>query len=51
MAQLSSACIAMNTESKFVKAYNKGIKKTEYWEYVYEDAVDLIAKLPVRPLL
>jgi chaperonin GroEL (HSP60 family) len=28
------------------KAYSQGIPKTQYWEYVYEDARDLIAKLP-----
>jgi len=46
MAQFSSAIIACNTESKFKKAYEDGVKKSEYWEYAYEDSMDLIAKLP-----
>lgn len=46
MAQLASAVSALHSESKFVKAYQQGIPKTQYWEYVYEDAMDLIAKLP-----
>lgn len=28
------------------QAYQSGIPKKQYWEYVYEDAMDLIAKLP-----
>ncbi|CAH1395722.1 unnamed protein product [Nezara viridula] len=47
MSQLSAAITACNTESKFAEAYNRGIKKSEYWEYIYEDSMDLIAKLPV----
>lgn len=46
MAQLSIAVNAMESESMFAKAYEKGINKTEYWQYVYEDSIDLIAKLP-----
>ena len=32
MAQFSAAIAACNSESKFAKAYSKGVKKTEYWE-------------------
>lgn len=32
MAQLSSVLTVMSTDSKFKKAYQKGVKKTEYWE-------------------
>lgn len=46
MAQFSAAIAALHSESKFAKAYQDGIPKTKYWEYVYEDAMDLIAKLP-----
>jgi citrate synthase len=46
MAQLSAAVTACNSESKFAKAYSDGVKKTLYWESVYEDSMDLIAKLP-----
>lgn len=47
MSQLSSAITALNSESKFAKAYSEGVHKSKYWEYVYEDSIDLIAKLPV----
>merc|ERR1712050_247299 len=46
MSQFSAAITALNTESKFAKAYADGAKKTTYWEHCYEDAMDLIAKLP-----
>lgn len=32
MSQLSSVLTVMNTDSKFKKAYQKGIKKADYWE-------------------
>lgn len=47
MSQFSAAITALNSESKFAKAYSEGVKKAVYWEYVYEDSMDLIAKLPV----
>lgn len=47
MAQLACAVNALNHDSKFAKAYSEGVKKTKYWEYVFEDSMDLIAKLPV----
>ncbi|KAL0277176.1 UNVERIFIED_CONTAM: hypothetical protein PYX00_004542 [Menopon gallinae] len=47
MSQLSCAVVALNSESKFAKAYAGGVHKSKYWEYVYEDSMDLIAKLPV----
>ena len=46
MAQFSAAITACNSESKFVKAYNEGANKSTYWEYIYEDSLDMIAKLP-----
>lgn len=46
MSQFGAAITACNTESLFAKAYSEGVKKTLYWEYVYEDAIRLIAKLP-----
>ena len=47
MSQFSAAITALNSESKFAKAYSEGVHKSKYWEYVYEDSMDLIAKLPV----
>ncbi|XP_030566280.1 probable citrate synthase, mitochondrial isoform X1 [Drosophila novamexicana] len=47
MSQLSAAVVALNHDSKFAKAYSEGVHKSKYWEYAYEDSMDLIAKLPV----
>jgi len=47
MAQFSAAIAALNSESKFAKAYADGVHKTKYWESNFEDSMDLIAKLPV----
>lgn len=47
MSQFSAAVTALNSESKYAKAYADGVHKAKYWEYVYEDSMDLIAKLPV----
>ncbi len=46
MTQFTAAVLALGTESKFAKAYNDGISKKEYWSYVYEDTMTLIARLP-----
>ncbi len=46
MTQFTAAVLALQTESKFAKAYNEGISKKEYWDYVYEDTMTLIARLP-----
>ena len=46
MAQFSLAVTALEHESAFAKAYAKGMKKTDYWGYTFEDSMDLIAKLP-----
>lgn len=46
MTQFVVGIMALRTESEFVKAYARGISKSEYWEYTYEDAMNLIARLP-----
>jgi citrate synthase len=46
MTQFTAAVLALQTESKFAKAYADGISKKEYWSYVYEDTMTLIARLP-----
>lgn len=46
MSQFSAAVTALNSESKFARAYAEGVHKSKYWETTYEDAMDLIAKLP-----
>lgn len=46
MSQFCAAINGLQSESKFAKAYSNGVHKSKYWEYVYEDSMDLIAKLP-----
>jgi citrate synthase len=46
MTQFCTAILALQTESKFAKAYKEGISKKEHWSYVYEDTMTLIARLP-----
>jgi citrate synthase len=46
MTQFCAAILALQTESKFAKAYEEGISKKEHWSYVYEDTMTLIARLP-----
>ncbi|MGD0878564.1 MAG: citrate (Si)-synthase [Anaerolineales bacterium] len=47
MVLLSQAVLALQSGSKFAKAYHAGVKKDAYWESTLEDAMDLTAKLPV----
>jgi len=46
MTQFTAAILALQTESKFAKAYHDGISKKEHWDYIYEDTMTLIARLP-----
>ncbi|KAG8961026.1 citrate (Si)-synthase [Tulasnella sp. 419] len=46
MSQFSLAVTALNHGSAFAKAYQDGVSKKEYWGPTFEDAMDLIAKLP-----
>ena len=46
MTQLGMGVAALNHDSQFAAAYERGIKKTEYWTYALEDSLNLIAKLP-----
>jgi len=46
MTQLSSAILAMQTDSVFAKAYAEGTNKSLYWEHTYEDMLNLVARLP-----
>ncbi len=46
MAQFSVAINSMQTESVFTQRYAEGISKHDYWDPTYEDAMNLIAKLP-----
>ena len=36
----------MQPQSRFAQAYAKGFPKKDYWDPIYEDSMNLIAKLP-----
>jgi citrate synthase len=38
--------MALQTESNFARQYAKGMNKKDYWEAVFDDAMDMIARLP-----
>jgi citrate synthase len=46
MTQFVVAIMALQTESQFAKNYAKGMNKKDYWEAVFDDSMDLIARLP-----
>jgi len=46
MTQFSIAILTLRNESKFSEAYKSGVSKKDYWESVFEDSLNLIAKLP-----
>jgi len=47
MTQLSIGILAMQTDSIFASRYREGIAKTEMWEPVLDDAMNLLARLPL----
>lgn len=46
MSIFSAAILALGRESQFNQQYLAGISKMDYWEPTYEDAMNLLAKLP-----
>jgi citrate synthase len=46
MTMFSAAILSMQRESVFAKQYAQGISKFDYWDPTYEDAMNLLAKLP-----
>jgi len=46
MTMFVTGVMALQTESNFAKAYATGINKKDYWSPVFEDAMDLLARLP-----
>ena len=46
MTQFVVAVTAMQTESIFAQKYEEGMSKYDYWDPMYEDSMNLIAKLP-----
>src|SRR3954471_15268103 len=46
MTQFVVAVMALQTESQFAKRYAAGMNKKDYWDAVFDDSMDLIARLP-----
>ncbi len=46
MTLLSAAIVTLQRESVFVKRYQEGMSKMDYWDPMYEDCMNLLAKLP-----
>ncbi len=45
MTQFSAAILAMQRESIFAKKYQEGMKREEYWEAMFEDSLNLLARI------
>ncbi|HEY8279448.1 MAG TPA: citrate (Si)-synthase, eukaryotic [Bdellovibrionota bacterium] len=46
MTQTTTGILAMQTDSIFAKKYAEGANKKDYWSFVYEDSMNMIARLP-----
>jgi citrate synthase len=46
MTQFSMGILAMQKDSLFVQRYQAGMNKMEYWDPMYEDVMNLLARLP-----
>lgn len=46
MTIFSTAIMCMHRESFFDPKYHGGVNKLDYWDYTYEDSLNLLAKLP-----
>ena len=46
MTMFNLGILAMQNESIFRKKYDEGMHKNKFWEYILEDGIQLIAKLP-----
>ena len=47
MNALSLGLMLCQNESHFKKSYENNVSKVDYWEYAYQDILNIIAKLPV----
>ncbi len=47
MAILSAAVMTLQRESRFNIRYREGFSKLDYWDPTYEDATNLVAKMPL----
>lgn len=46
MTMFVTGIMALQTESNFAKRYAEGMNKKDYWDAVFDDSMDLIARLP-----
>jgi citrate synthase len=46
MTQLGIGVMALQPDSQFFRKYREGLSKADYWKATYEDALNLIAKIP-----
>jgi citrate synthase len=46
MTQFILAITSMQTQSEFARRYAEGLSKQDYWDPVYEDTLNIIARLP-----
>jgi citrate synthase len=46
MSQFCIGIMSLQPTSLFAKKYDEGIPKTDYWDPMYEDVMNLMAKLP-----
>jgi citrate synthase len=46
MTQLGIGVAALNHDSEYQAAYEKGIKRSEYWTHTLNDCISLIGRLP-----
>ena len=47
MTQFAQGILALQKESIFAHRYREGMSKMEYWDPMFEDAMNLLAKLPL----
>lgn len=46
MTMFVTGIMALQTESNFARRYADGMSKKDYWDAVFDDSMDLIARLP-----
>ncbi|AEW01692.1 citrate (Si)-synthase, eukaryotic [Niastella koreensis] len=46
MTMFVTGIMALQTESNFQRRYAEGMNKKDYWDAVFDDSMDLIARLP-----
>lgn len=47
MTQFAQGILTLQRDSIFAKRYREGMTKMEYWDPMYEDVMNLLAKLPL----